>query len=154
MKVKEETFMHPQVKNISRVTDEVLNADVLLHFPYHSFDPVIDLLREAAIDPDVSTIKITAYRLADNSKVINALINAVRNGKDVTVLLELRERFDEENNLYWKQVLEDEGVKVLLGEPNQKACQDLPDQEKNGQQNHSLWVCKHGKPERKYSEIL
>jgi polyphosphate kinase len=113
-------FMHPQVKNISRVTDEVLNADVLLHFPYHSFDPVIDLLREAAIDPDVSTIKITAYRLADYSKVINALINAVRNGKDVTVMLELRARFDEENNLYWKQVLEDEGVKVILGEPNQK----------------------------------
>jgi polyphosphate kinase len=113
-------FIHPQLKNVSRVTDEVLNADVLLHFPYHSFDPVIDLLREAAIDPDVSVIKITAYRLARNSKVINALINAVRNGKHVTVMLELRARFDEENNLEWKQVLEEEGVKVLLGEPNQK----------------------------------
>ncbi|HLO81097.1 MAG TPA: polyphosphate kinase 1 [Chitinophagaceae bacterium] len=113
-------FMHPQVKNTSRVTDEVLNRDVMLNFPYHSFDPVIDLLREAAIDPDVTTIKITAYRLADNSKVINALINAVRNGKNVTVMLELRARFDEENNLYWKEVLEEEGVKVLLGEPNQK----------------------------------
>jgi polyphosphate kinase len=92
----------------------------MLHFPYHSFDPVIDLLREAAIDPDVTTIKVSAYRLAKNSKVVNALINAVRNGKDVTVMLELRARFDEENNLKWKEVLEEEGVKVLLGEPNQK----------------------------------
>jgi polyphosphate kinase len=117
---RRKAFMHPQLKNISRVTDEVLKGDVLLHFPYHSFDPIIDLLREAAIDPDVTTIKITAYRLARNSKVINALINAVRNGKDVTVMLELRARFDEENNLAWKEVLEEEGVKVLLGEPNQK----------------------------------
>ncbi len=113
-------FMHPELKNVSRVTDEILKRDVMLHFPYHSFDPVIDLLREAAIDPDVTTIKISAYRLARNSKVVNALINAVRNGKDVTVMLELRARFDEENNLHWKEVLEEEGVKVLLGEPNQK----------------------------------
>ena len=55
--------------------------DVMLHFPYHSFNSVIDLLREAAMDPEVTTIKITAYRLASNSKIINALINAVRNGK-------------------------------------------------------------------------
>lgn len=113
-------FMHPQLKDVTRVTDVVLNTDILLHFPYHSFDPVIDMLREAAIDPDVTTIKITAYRLAKNSKVVNALINAVRNGKDVTVMLELRARFDEENNLMWKEILEDEGVKVLVGNPNEK----------------------------------
>jgi len=117
---RRKAFMHPQLKNVSRVTDEVLKSDVLLHFPYHSFDPIIDLLREAAIDPDVTMIKMTAYRLARNSKVINALINAVRNGKEVIVMLELRARFDEENNLYWKEVLEEEGVKVLVGEPNQK----------------------------------
>jgi polyphosphate kinase len=117
---RRKAFMHPELKNVTRVTDEVLKRDVMLHFPYHSFDPVIDLLREAAIDPDVSTIKVSAYRLAKNSKVVNALINAVRNGKDVTVMLELRARFDEESNLKWKEVLEEEGVKVLLGEPNQK----------------------------------
>lgn len=117
---RRKAFMHPELKNVSRVTDEILKRDVILHFPYHSFDPVIDLLREAAIDPDVTTIKVSAYRLAKNSKVINALINAVRNGKEVTVMLELRARFDEENNLQWKEVLEEEGVKVLLGEPNQK----------------------------------
>ena len=117
---KVKPFIHPQLKNVARVTDVVLQNDVLLHFPYHSFDPVIDLLREAAIDPDVISIKITAYRLAQRSKVINALINAVRNGKSVTVMLELRARFDEENNLRWKEVLEEEGVKVLLGYPNEK----------------------------------
>jgi len=92
----------------------------MLHFPYHSFNTVIDLLREAAIDPDVRSIKITAYRLASNSKVINALINAARNGKEVVVMLELKARFDEEANLEWRKLLEEEGVKVLLGVPLMK----------------------------------
>ena len=118
--LRRQSFTHPELISTSRVTDVILKHDVLLHFPYHSFNSVIDLLREAAIDPDVISIKITAYRLASNSKVINALINAVRNGKSVTVMLELRARFDEENNLEWKDVLEDEGVKVLLGMPNTK----------------------------------
>ncbi|ANE49417.1 polyphosphate kinase 1 [Flavisolibacter tropicus] len=114
-------FDHPLLtEHRNRVTDVVLERDVLLHFPYHSFNPVINLLRESAIDPDVTAIKITAYRLANNSKVINALINAVRNGKQVTVMLELRARFDEEANLEWKERLEDEGVKVLIGIPNMK----------------------------------
>ena len=112
-------FDHPLLLE-RRVTDVVLERDVMLHFPYHSFNPVIDVLREAAIDPDVTAIKITAYRLARNSKIINALINAVRNGKQVTVVLELRARFDEEANLEWKDRLEDEGVKVLIGIPNMK----------------------------------
>ncbi|MBD0376843.1 MAG: polyphosphate kinase 1, partial [Flavisolibacter sp.] len=103
-----------------RVTDVIMERDVMLHFPYHSFNPVIDLLREAAIDPDVTAIKITCYRLAKNSKIINALINAVRNGKQVTIMLELRARFDEEANLEWKERLEDEGVKVLIGIPDMK----------------------------------
>ena len=72
------------------------------------------------MDPDVKSIQITAYRLASSSKIANALINAVRNGKEVTVMLELRARFDEESNLYWKDKLELEGVKVLLGIPNRK----------------------------------
>ncbi len=113
-------FTHPYLQNQLRVTDVVLKRDVMLHFPYHSFNSIIDLLREAAMDPDVTLIKVTAYRLARNSKVINALINAVRNGKDVTVVLEVRARFDEEANLEWKERLEDEGVKVLLGVQNLK----------------------------------
>lgn len=91
-----------------------------MNFPYHSFNAVIDLLREAAIDPDVNSIKITCYRLASNSKLINALINAVRNGKQVTVMMEYRARFDEEANLIWKVQLEEEGVKVIDVIPNMK----------------------------------
>jgi polyphosphate kinase len=113
-------FAHPLLQRTLRVTDIILKEDVMLHFPYHSFNSIIDLLREAAMDPDVNTIKITAYRLATNSRIINALINAVRNGKQVVVMLELRARFDEENNLEWKEVLEEEGVKVLMGVPNLK----------------------------------
>jgi polyphosphate kinase len=113
-------FTHPDLQNTMRVTDVILKKDVMLHFPYQSYNSVIDLLREAAMDPFVTSIKITAYRLASNSKIINALVNAARNGKQVVVMLELKARFDEEANLEWKNVLEDEGVKVLLGVPKQK----------------------------------
>ena len=111
---------HPDLNSAIRVTDVIGKKDILLHFPYHSFNAIIDLLREAAIDPDVKSIKITAYRLASESKVINALVNAARNGKKVEVMLELKARFDEEANLEWKTVLEEEGVKVILGIPNMK----------------------------------
>jgi len=114
------SFTHPQLGSSMRVTDVIVKKDVMLHFPYHSFNGIIDLLREAAMDPDVTSIKITAYRLASSSKVINALINAARNGKEVVVMLELKARFDEEANLEWKKILEEEGVKVLLGVPKLK----------------------------------
>lgn len=117
--VERTSFDHPELVE-KRITDVIQKTDILLTFPYHKFTPVIDLLRESAMDPDVKSIQITAYRLASNSKIINALINAVRNGKEVTVMLELRARFDEENNLKWKEILEQEGVKVLLGIPNKK----------------------------------
>jgi polyphosphate kinase len=117
---RRKSLIHPAFTFASRVTDIIAKEDVMLHFPYHSFNTVIDLLREAAMDPDVQSIKITAYRLASNSKVINALINAARNGKEVVVMLELKARFDEEANLEWKEVLEEEGVKVLLGVPKMK----------------------------------
>ena len=113
-------FDHPELPDGHRVTDVIMKKDIMLHFPYHSFSPVIDLLREAAIDPDVTTIKITGYRLAPQSKIMNALVNAVRNGKQVTVMLELRARFDEEANLEWKDRLEDEGARVLIGIPDMK----------------------------------
>jgi len=117
---KMQPIPHPALQKAIRVTDVIDKQDILLHFPYHSFSAIIDLLREAAIDPDVRSIKITAYRLASDSKVVNALVNAARNGKQVEVMLELKARFDEEANLEWKNVLEDEGVKVMLGIPNMK----------------------------------
>ncbi len=114
------SFTHPAFAGKQRITEVILKQDILLTFPYHKYRPVIDLLRESAMDPDVKSIQITAYRLASNSKIINALINAVRNGKEVTVMIELRARFDEEANLEWKDRLEEEGVKVLVGLPNKK----------------------------------
>lgn len=120
LKPRAKAFVHPLLQQPCRIMEVMDKRDVMLHFPYHSFDSIIDLLREAAIDPFVQSIKITAYRLAKDSKVINALLNAVRNGKSVTVMIELRARFDEEANLQWKKRLEEEGVKVVLGLPHMK----------------------------------
>ncbi len=120
LETRRKPFVHRSLQQPCRIMEVLEKQDVLLHFPYHSFDSVIDLLREAAIDPFVQSIKITCYRLAKDSKVMNALVNAVRNGKQVTAVLELRARFDEEANLKWKTVLEEEGVKVILGLPDKK----------------------------------
>ena len=120
IKPRPKPFVHPLLKQPCRIMDVIEKRDVMLHFPYHSFDSIIDLLREAAIDPSVQSIRLTVYRLAKNSKVINALLNAVRNGKKVSVIVELKARFDEEANLYWKKVLEEEGINVYVGIANMK----------------------------------
>jgi polyphosphate kinase len=106
---------HPLFHKQHSLIKVILEKDVLMHYPYHRFDHVVDLLREAAIDPKVASIKINIYRVAQNSQVMNALVNAVRNGKDVTVVLELQARFDEENNLFWSERMKEEGAKVLYG---------------------------------------
>ncbi len=93
----------------------VARKDYLVSTPYQSYDYVIHFLREAAIDPKVKEISITVYRLAENSMVMHALINAAKNGKKVTCLVELRARFDEQNNISWSRRLEEEGVNVLYG---------------------------------------
>ncbi len=98
-----------------RIFPAIKKKDTLLYFPYHSFDTVIDLLREASIDPHVESIKVTLYRVAEFSSVVNALINARKNRKEVLVILELKARFDEENNIYWANVLKENGVKVIFG---------------------------------------
>jgi polyphosphate kinase len=118
--IRSAPIQHPDIPVDARMSDIILQKDVMLHPPYHSFTPLIDMLREAAIDPDVKSIRMTAYRLARNSRIVNALINAARHGKKVVVVLELRARFDEENNLAWKRILEEEGVRVLVGVPNMK----------------------------------
>jgi polyphosphate kinase len=103
----------------------IRDHDLLLHFPYHSFDHFIDLLREASIDPKVTAIKITLYRVAKNSSVVNALINAVKNGKSVTVVVELQARFDEETNIYIANNMQEEGVRVIYGVPGLKVHSKL-----------------------------
>ncbi|WP_010664711.1 polyphosphate kinase 1 [Marinilabilia salmonicolor] len=89
--------------------------DILLHFPYHSFLHLIDFLREASIDPLVRDMKITIYRVAKHSNVMDALINAAHNGKKVTVVMELQARFDEAHNIKWANKLADAGIKVIYG---------------------------------------
>lgn len=110
----------PQLDNARNMFDAVSQNDILLHHPYHSFDYLIRMLREAAIDPGVYAIKITLYRVSRHSHIVNALINAVKNGKDVTAVIELQARFDEESNLYWSQRLQEEGAKVVFGKPSHK----------------------------------
>ena len=94
--------------------------DILLHFAYQSFDHVLALLREAAIDPNVTSIKISLYRIARDSGVVSALINGVRNGKEVTAVVELQARFDEEANILLSTKLQEEGVRVIYGVPGLK----------------------------------
>lgn len=118
-------LQHRLLLSNRKLLDQIKKHDILLNYPYHSFNYVIDLLREAAIDPTVTSIKINIYRVAKNSKIINALINAVRNGKSVTAVLELRARFDEENNIYWSNKLQEEGVKVIFGVPGLKVHSKL-----------------------------
>ena len=98
-----------------RIIDQVAERDVLMSYPYESMDPFVQLLREAANDPDVISIKITLYRLASQSHLAEALIAAADAGKEVTALFELRARFDENNNIEWSQRFEQAGCNVLYG---------------------------------------
>ncbi|MDD2386200.1 MAG: polyphosphate kinase 1 [Bacteroidales bacterium] len=110
---KIEALSHRHIKNKVRILSSVKKKDILLHYPYNSFSVIVNMLREASVDPKVKSIKITLYRLANDSKIISALINAARNGKSVTAFLELKARFDEEQNIYWTNQLEDAGVKII-----------------------------------------
>ncbi len=103
----------------------IKGKDIMLIYPYHSFLHIIEVLREASIDPKVESIKITLYRVANNSNIINALINAVKNGKEVTAVVEVQARFDEEANIQWADNLIEEGVKVVYGVPGLKVHSKL-----------------------------
>mgnify|MGYP001109631324 FL=1 len=111
---------HRDIQTGKSILSVIKKKDVMFYFPYNTFDHFIDLLREASIDPYVTSIHITLYRLARNSSVINALMNAARNGKSVTTVVELQARFDEEANILWGNKLLDEGVKVIYGVPGLK----------------------------------
>ena len=118
-------IIHRDIQPGKSILSAMKKKDIMLYFPYHPFDHLIDLLREASIDPFVTSIQITLYRLARNSSVINALLNAVRNGKNVTTIVELQARFDEEANILWGNRLQEEGVKVIYGVPGLKVHSKL-----------------------------
>jgi polyphosphate kinase len=109
----------PHYPRLLNETDDTFMAvrqrDILLHHPYDSFTPVVEFLQEAAHDPNVLAIKMTLYRVGKNAPVVQALLDAVRNGKQVAVLVELKARFDEESNIEWAKQLEKEGVHVVYG---------------------------------------
>ena len=111
---------HKDIDAAATFFKAIKRRDILVHYPYQSFDYLIEFLRQAAIDPKVRSIKMTLYRVAHNSKVVNALINASRNGKRVTVVMELQARFDEAENVYWSERLQEEGVRVINGVPGLK----------------------------------
>jgi polyphosphate kinase len=107
---------HPRLMDTESVFEAVRKKDILLHHPYHSFGETVQrFLDEAASDPDVLAIKLAIYRTAPDSKVIRSIIEAARNGKQVAVMVELKARFDEENNLRWVERLEEEGIHVAYG---------------------------------------
>ncbi|HEY9188416.1 MAG TPA: polyphosphate kinase 1 [Ignavibacteria bacterium] len=116
--LKDSSF-HPQIPQVFEENDDIFSIirkkDVLLHHPYDSFNPVVDFIRKAAHDPNVLTIKQTLYRVGKNSPIVQALIEAAENGKQVAVLVELKARFDEENNIIWAKALERVGVHVVYG---------------------------------------
>ena len=110
---QQKPIQHPSISLFSSILDVIARRDIFLNYPYHTFQHFIDFLREAAIDPRVESIYITLYRTAEHSKVINALVNAVKNGKKVYAMLELKARFDEEQNMENTDLLQREGVKIL-----------------------------------------
>jgi polyphosphate kinase len=108
-------YNHPDLDLDRSILEVLKTRDVLLFLPYHNFSYIIRTLREAALDPRVRSIEITLYRLADESRIISALVNAAKNGVEVTVVIELQARFDEANNIGWTEVLQTEGVNVIFG---------------------------------------
>ncbi len=106
---------HPLLAHKTSLLDQIQKRDILLHYPFQRFSYVVDILREAAIDPTVESIRINLYRVANNSQVINTLVNAARNGKEVHVVMELAARFDERHNIKVSNVLQEAGATVEFG---------------------------------------
>lgn len=109
------SIMKPEFLSVRSIFDEIREKDRFVHVPYHNFDGYIRVLQEAALRPEVKSIKTTLYRLAKDSKVVKALISAARNGKKVTAVVELLARFDEESNIMWSKRMQEEGVNVIFG---------------------------------------
>lgn len=133
---------HRHLKGKPSIFAEVAKRDILLHYPYHAFSQLVDMLREAAIDPKVTAIRINLYRVAKNSHIINALTSAAMNGKEVQVVIELQARFDERNNIKVTQSLQEAGIQVIFGVAGLKTHSKL-----------LLIARKEGRQERLYAHV-
>lgn len=111
---------HKLLEDYADMFKQMENGDILLHFPYQSYNPVLSFFNQAAIDPDVKSIYVTLYRVASDSHIANALISAAKNKKDVTVFVELKARFDEANNIRWSKEMKRAGVKIIYSIPGVK----------------------------------
>ena len=117
---KEKPLSSTHVMNSGDIFKILMNEDILLHIPYQSYNPVLSFFNQAAVDVDVTEIYITLYRVAEESHIINALISAAKNGKTVVAFVELKARFDEENNIKWSKLMKQAGVKIIYSIPEIK----------------------------------
>ena len=117
---RRKTLVYPPLEKANSIFEEIRDQDHMLHFPYFSYDYVLRFFNEAAIDPRVKSLKITLYRMASQSLIGQALISAAKNGKEVTVFVEVKARFDEENNLRWAKRMEEAGIKIIFSIPGLK----------------------------------
>jgi polyphosphate kinase len=113
-------ILYPKEAATGDIFKAVSNKDILLHIPYHSYTPVLSFFNQAAVDEDVTDISITLYRVAAESFIVNALISAAKNGKNVTAYIELKARFDEANNIKWSRIMKKAGVKLVYSNPTIK----------------------------------
>ncbi len=127
--------IHKKLVRNGDIFNLILSKDVLLHFPYHSYNTILSFFNQAAIDPDVSEIYIALYRVASESHIANALISAARNGKKVTAFLELKARFDEYNNIQWSKKMKEAGVKLIYSIPGIKVHSKIALVKKQNKEN-------------------
>lgn len=117
---KTESLPNHKLEGQRSILEVIERQDVMLFYPYNSFTYLLDFLRDASIDPNVVEIKMTLYRLSSKSQIVNILTNAVKNGKKVTVIMEVTARFDEANNIFWANQMNEEGIRVIYGHPQLK----------------------------------
>ena len=117
---KRKPLSSSHVLNSGDIFNILINQDILLHIPYQSYNPVLSFFNQAAIDAEVTDIFITLYRVAEESHIINALISAAKNGKNVIAFIEIKARFDEANNIKWSKIMKDAGVKIVYSIPDIK----------------------------------
>ncbi len=117
---KRKPLSSSHVLNSGDIFNILINQDILLHIPYQSYNPVLSFFNQAAIDAEVTDIFITLYRVAEESHIINALISAAKNGKNVIAFIEIKARFDEANNIKWSKIMKDAGVKIIYSIPDIK----------------------------------